>query len=229
MGQRSIRKTTKPIGITSRGVAVFAISGGQPPEDDDKGGDKPEDKPEDDVSGGGSGDKPEDKPGGTGDTVSKEEFESLKARMAAADKRADEAAKKVKEYEDKDKGELEKATERVTELENALAEKDKVLADLRFENAFALNPKHSWQDPSLVLDLLRKRDDVTIEDDGTVKGLDKALDAIAKEKKYLLKDTDDTEDDDTPGPSGSDTGSGKRQKTKTDEATLAKKYPALNV
>lgn len=232
MGLRSIRKSLSPIGTTSHGVPVYAIFGAEPPEGDggDNGGNDPDKQNDPDVSGGTGGDgKDGDDPAKSGgDTISKEEYESLKARMQAADKRADEAAKKVKEYEDKDKGELEKATERVTELETALAEKDKVISDLRFDNAFALSPKHSWHDPAVVLDLVRKRDDVTIGDDGSVKGLEKALDAIAKEKPFLVKGDSDSGGDGTHGASGSSTGSGKKNDGKqVDEATLRRKYPAL--
>lgn len=226
MSQRLISKTRKHIGTTSAGLAVFALTGAQ---DDDN---------TDDVSGGdgsGENDGGDGSEGQTdgkkdGDVISKEEYDKIVDRMKAADRNAQAALAKVKEYEDKDKGELEKATETVQTLTAQVQERDEVIKSLRLENTFALNTKYSWHDPSDVMELIRKREDVTIDEDGKVKGLDKALDDIAAKKKYLVKQDGQQEQEQDPPPSGSSTGSGQRGKGKgTDAEALRKKYPALNV
>lgn len=213
----------RPIGSRRDGSPIWPILGAS--EDD---GDNADD--EDQEDSGDSGDDSEDdgkKDKNSGeDKVSRDEFEALKKRMQNADRRASEAEKKVKEYEEADLGEKDKALKRVSELEQALAEKDKAIADLQFENAFALNKKYTWHDPSLVLSTLRGRDDVSIED-GKVQGLEKALEAIAKEKPFLVKD-EDKEDSKGGGASGSPVGERRRDKdSKADDEALRRKYPAL--
>lgn len=229
MSQRLIRKNF--LGVV-KGHPVYRVTGAQPPEGEegDKGseGDTGNDSGE---NGGGEGQGEETGKPAEGETVSKEEYERLKARMSAADKSTAEALKKVKEYEDKDKSETERLTGQVEELSKTnetLVEENK---RLRFDNAFALQSKHSWQDPEIVLGLVRSHELVTVEEDGTVKGLDKALDAIAKSKPFLLKDgSEGSGDSGSGGPSGSNTGSGKKNDpAKMDADALRKKYPALNV
>lgn len=235
MSLRLISKRT-PIG-TVHGKPVFAIFGATPEgEDEDKGGEGGTgetggDSGADGGDGTGSdGDKPEDKGDGV---ISKEEYDKAIARMKAADKNNADLQKKIKEYEDKDKSETERLTGEVTTLKEqnqTLQEENKAL---RFDNAFALQSKHSWQDPEIVLGLVRKHDLVTVEDDGTIKGLDKALDDIAKTKPFLLKDGSGGEGGSAGRQqpvSGSGTGSGKKNDGgKMDEDALRKKYPALNV
>jgi hypothetical protein len=230
MSQRLIRKAL--IG-TVRGVPVYRISGAQPDgEGENDNGSTGDTDGDSGGEGGGEGQGEETGKPAEGEVVSKEEYERLKARMSAADKSAAEALKKVKEYEDKDKSETERLTGQVEELSKAnesLAEENK---RLKFDNAFAMQSKHSWQDPEIVLGLVRSHEAVTIEDDGTIKGLDKALDAIAKSKPFLLKDSDNEDDGDSgpTGPTGSPTGSTKKSDpSKMDADALRKKYPALNV
>ena len=230
MSQRLIRKA-HPIGIV-KGVPVYRITGAQPDEGDE-GNNTPEggatgDSGDGDTGGEGTGGETD--PSAGGETVSKEEYERLKSRMQAADKTAADALKKVKEFEDKDKSETERLTSQVqdlTEQNTALAEENK---RLKFDNAFAMQSKHSWQDPEIVLGLVRNHESVSIEDDGTVKGMDKALDEIAKTKPFLLKSDEGGGDSGPSGPSGSPTGSGKKNDpAKQDAEALRKKYPALNV
>lgn len=227
MSQRLISKTRRQIGTTSAGLAVFALSGAEKDDPDSTG-----------VSGeGGDGDTQDGGEGSEGsepaskkdgDVISKEEYDKIVDRMKAADRNAQAALAKVKEYEDKNKDEVTKATERAQELESAVKERDEVIKSLRLENAFALNQKYSWHDPSDVMELVRRRDDVSIDEDGKVVGLDKALDDIASKKKYLVKS--DGSDAGDPPTSGSSTGSGPRKDKKTiDQEALRKKYPALNV
>lgn len=231
MSQRLIRKNLF-LGY-KHGVPVYRIEGAQP-EGEGEGTEGSEG-----TEGGDSGDTEgnEGEGEGTGkpaegETVSKEEYERLKARMSAADKSAAEALKKVKEYEDKDKSETERLTGQVEELTNANTELVEQNKRLQFDNAFALQSKHSWQDPEIVLGLVRGHEAVTVEDDGTIKGMDKALDAIAKAKPFLLKESGDGEgasgSSGSTGPTGSPTGSTKKNDpSKIDADALRRKYPAL--
>lgn len=225
MSQRLISKARKQIGTTSAGLAVFALSGAQDDPDSTDVSGEGGDGQQDDGEGSEDQDPASKK---TGDVISKEEYDKIVDRMKAADRNAQAALAKVKEYEDKNKDEVTKATEKAAELESAVKERDEIIKSLRLENAFALNQKFSWHDPSDVLELVRKRDDVSIDEDGKVVGLDKALDDIAAKKKYLVKS--DGSDAGDPPASGSSTGSGRRKDQKTiDQELLRKKYPALNV
>jgi len=230
MSQRLIRKAL--IG-TVRGVPVYRIAGAQPDGEGEEGTTSTEGGDggdSGDTGTGGSGEGEETGKPAEGETVSKEEYERLKARMSAADKSAAEALKKVKEYEDKDKSETERLTGQVEELTKTNADLTEENKRLRFDNAFALQSKYSWQDPEIVLGLVRGHELVSVEDDGTIKGLDKALEAIAKAKPFLLKDDEGEGSQSGAGPTGSPTGSTKKNDpSKMDADALRKKYPALNV
>lgn len=234
------------IGVVN-GRPVYGISGSTTPDgngngDGGTGGDSGGTGDGGDGSDGGDGgtgdgtdgDKPDDKKGKE-EPVSREEYERLKARMQASDKNNADLQKKVKEFEDKERTDLEKAT---NDLQSVTAERDTLAATnkgLQFDLAFALNTKHSWQDPSIVMDLVRKAEGITMEEDGTITGMTEALDKIAKDKPFLLKTTDGNDGGDDNGkgqqnPSGTSTGSGKKPDGKgLDENALRKKYPALNL
>lgn len=201
----------RPLFIDKHGRARYPIMGAA--EDDDNGSGSNSD---DNASGegsdgkdgsGGSGSEDQDgkdsKDGGDSDL--KKQIDSLTERMKAADRRASEAEKKVKEFEDKDKSDLEKAQGDLEAANKTIESLTEANKSLRLENAFAMSKGPTWNDPSLVFDLVRKRDDVTIDDDGNVKGMTEALKAIAKDKPYLVKEGDG---DDGPPRSGSNTGSG---------------------
>lgn len=203
-------------------------SGDEDDTDGDKDGDKSK-KKDDDSSGGDDKDKSKSD---DGKKYSEAEYQSVKERMQAADRRASEAEKKVRDAEDKDRSKVEVLERDLGEAKTKITDLEKVNEDLRFANAFALSNGYTWNDPEVVLDLLRKREDVTVED-GEVKGLEKALKDIAKKKPYLVKDGDDDGDDDKddddedkrPPRSGSSTGSGKKKsQSKKDEAALRQKY-----
>lgn len=90
------------------------------------------------------------------------------------------------------------------------------------------NPKAAFR----LLDL----DDVEIDDDGDIIGLDDAIKALAKSEPYLLvdkaKDEDDEdEDDDEDKPrrrrTGTPAGGSKRKKGNPNRDKLVSKYPAL--
>jgi len=164
--------------------------------------------------------------------LSKEEFDKALERMRAADRRASAkeqeltaAQQKLKEYEDKDKTELERANAAV---EQANKERDDARAALRAQqvnNAFLTSNKHVWHNPERALSLL-DLSEVTIGDDGTVLGIDKAIESLAKSDPYLIKADDDNKPP-PPGSSGVPAGSGGGKKNANSREQLMDKYPAL--
>lgn len=204
--------------------------GTEDPPDDSTDDDDADDTDDDDSSDDADDDKKdEDKD----DKVDRAEYERVKRHRAAADRAKAElqtentrlkteiAALKA---EGKD-GKLDEATtQRVSELESNVTQRDETIQRLRIENAFLSSNTHDWADKD---DALRLADlaDVEIEDDGTVHGLKQALDKLAKAKPHLLKKSDS---DDKRGPSGS-ANNGKRKggSTKPDRAALSKSYPIL--
>lgn len=148
--------------------------------------------------------------------------------------------------------ELTEAKEKLTEIERAAmdettrtkAERDdlqakyetaqKALQDRSIENAFLMNNKHEWHNPATALRLL-SRDDLKVQDDGSVVGIDAAIEALSKSDPYLLKaQTNGSGTGTGPkntggGSTGSQpgTGGGGKDNAATDRAKLEKKYPAL--
>lgn len=163
-------------------------------------------------------------------TISASEFEALKNRMAAADRRATAAEAKVQEYENKDKTELQLAQDEAAKAAKAQEDLERELRAARIGNAFLISNKYAWHNPDRALSLLDLAD-VTIDDDGKVVGLDKAIDALAKAEPYLIKpsESDDDDDDDEPKvQSGAAVGSAKGgAKSKHDRAAMEAKYPGL--
>lgn len=156
------------------------------------------------------------------DKVSKAEYDALMARLAASDAAVSKANEKVKQFEDASKSELERAQE---EAKTAKAEADKLRADLQSQqitNAFYASSKHTWHKPATALALL-DRSTVTIGEDGTVKGMDAAIEKLVKSDPYLVKTGDGPPSGD--GKDGKNGQGGGGQKLERDK--LVNKYPAL--
>ena len=180
-------------------------------------------------NGDGEGDPTDDgKP--KGEAVTREEFDKLFARMQAADRRATAAEQKAKQYEDKDKTELEKASGRVTELESENAALKEQLNTVRRENAFYGNNSVTWHNPSLAIKELDW--DGVVKEDGDIDAaaLKRAIEALSKSMPFLVK-TEETGKGKTPPagpPTGTPAGSGKQNGKQSDNRdALLKKYPAL--
>ena len=108
------------------------------------------------------------------------------------------------------------------------------IGKLQVENALLRNTTHTWVDPTAVLRLV-DLSGVEFNDDGTVDGLDEALDDLAAKSPYLLApkgQADDDDDDDEPKPRRSGDKTTSRQKNSkaskaADKARLLAKYPGL--
>lgn len=164
----------------------------------DDGDDDDDSDDDDDAGNGGSGDSgsgdddDDDDSGSDGDddTVSKADLLRMEKRMKAADKRASEAEARLRKIDDADKTELQKAQDRVTELEE---ESDTLRNDnkgLRLQVAFLSINDQAWHKPGVALRLAQSEgylDDV-VGEDGTVdeKAMKKAMQNLAKEHEYLV-------------------------------------------
>ena len=131
--------------------------------------------------------------GGAG-TVTREEFDQLRRQLSAADKRREDAEKRLKDIDDAKKDELTKATEQVEQLTKTLASRDKELADMRLQNAFlTANTGITWHDPSDALALAERQGylEGVVGEDGKVDvaKLKVKLQELAKAKAHLVKDS----------------------------------------
>jgi hypothetical protein len=108
-----------------------------------------------------------------------------------------EAAKKLKELKDAELSEKEKLEKRIQELEDAEAEAKQQAQARELE----INEKLIRAEVRLVAGTmgfstpddayaLAELADVSVEEDGSVKGVDKALEKLAKAKPYLLDGSD---------------------------------------
>jgi hypothetical protein len=203
---------------------------------DDTDDEDDDDKHDDDGDDGASGaDKSGDDSKKTDDDDVDDSLEKMRKRMRAADKRADEAAQRLKEIEDAKKDDLTKAQETAAELESKVSELTETVNTLRLQNAFLTANTASWHDPDVALTLAQSKhylDDI-VSDDGEVdkKELKKALERLAKEHTYLVKSEDKKRDDQQDDVPSGESGGGrsdnsKDEKTKQDR--LKRRFPALN-
>lgn len=197
--------------------------------DDNDDGDKQDDTDSggDDNSNNDSDDDDGDS-GSNSDTVTKADFEKLERRMKAADQRATKAEKELKDIQDAELGELDKANNRVTELEHENTSLREELGSLKLNNAFLSANKITWHNPASALKLAQSEgyiEDV-IDEDGTVdeKALGSALGKLAKEHEYLVKPREGA------GPSGesSSTRSGNGNDDKATKEKDRRRAPALS-
>lgn len=170
----------------------------------------------------------------SGDTVSRAEYDQLVERMKAADRNKSAVETKLKEYEDKDKDELTKATEKAQTLEQTVQQKDATIKAQAVKLAFMTAASHiTWHDPADALEFAMKDlRDLEVAEDGTVdaKAVKAAADKLAKDKSYLVKgNTSQGGGSSGSGASGQrvGAGSGSSDKDKLERDKLASKYPAL--
>ena len=244
-----------PLGFLRSGRPVWPITGAEPDDDDDDAdddddSDEDDDDDDDDTDSGGAGKK--DKKAKAGkeadgdddddDGISADDAARLKRRMKRADQRASKAENELHELQRKgtpeaeqQKADLETATKQVA----ALTETNHALL---MQNSFLLSNTFTWHDPADVMEQVVKSDDVEVDDEGHVSGMEAFLKHIAKNKPYLLKavkkddddDDDDTDDDkDAPEAGSKSNASGGTQnrrvkKGAVDRAAIIATYPALN-
>lgn len=236
----------EPVGIVNNKI-VWPIMGGAPDDgddDDDEDDDDSDsggrdtddvDKDEDSDEDSDKKDKDEDEDDDDSETVSKSDYDRLKRRMKAADKRADRVESELRKINDAKKDDLTKQSEKVTELENENKGLKSSVSDLRLQVAFLTTNRHQWHDGETALKLAQAKgylEDI-LDEDGEIdkKGLKRALDKLANDHKYLVKPKDSKQDKDKEdGPSGE---SGPRRSGNTKdkaarEKQLSSRFSVLN-
>jgi hypothetical protein len=217
-----------PIGYRKDGRPIFPIMGGaegdppatppantppnpaNPPADDE---DKDDEEEEDD---------PDPSKGNYRIKKLSDEAAAHRVRAKAAEQALEAANLKLREYDDKDKSELEKAQRDAQEALERAVKAEEALTKQKLDNAFLESNTVKWKNAKTAMKLI-DLSEVKINDDGEVDGMDKAIKALAKSDPYLL-------DGEAPGggkpPSGGSGGkppSGGGMATADAEA-LKKKY-----
>lgn len=164
-------------------------------------------------------------------TVSAADYEAIKARMIAADRRAAAAEKLVKDAADAQLSEAEKTAKALADTQAELAKERETNQTQAVENAILADPTYSgkWHDPQVALTLV-DRDLITFDDKGKPQGVKAALDKLAKDKAFLLKPADNAgegDDDKSKGGSTGAAGAPRQQGTANSRADMEKKFPAL--
>lgn len=215
-----------PLGILDSGRVVWPMMGAAPDDEDNDEGDADDadtDEGEDndgdsDADNKSAATKAQDKKLTEENARRRTENKSLRTTVA-------ELTTKLKEFTDKDKGDLEKASESVQELTTRTEKAEQKAAELALQNAFLADNSFKWRNPKAALRLV-DLSKVEIDDDGEVTGLNDALKALAKSDPYLLNAGDEDDEDEPKGPAG------QAPKTKKPKGTperdkLLSKYPAL--
>lgn len=221
----------RPLGVVG-GRPVWPMMGASPDDPSDEDDDKEDpDKKKDpegsiDDTGGSGSDK--------GDPQAKiaaleDEKQRHVRRRVEAETERDELKRRLEELEGKDQTEVEKLTKERDGLKEENTTLKTSLRDAQLNNAFLSDNTYEWHNPGRAL-ALADLSEVEIDSDGTVHGLKKALDALAKSDSYLLKSKSDAKDpaDGAPDTSGVANASKKRKgQDDASEEALLTKYPAL--
>lgn len=235
---------TAPLIVLNDGTPIYSIMGSDPEGQEGSEDEDPDEEDGDDEDEGEESEEDE-KPKPKSKSKPKETPEQKVRRLNKenqAKRLALEAAeKKLRDIEDADKSELEIAKRDYEELKAKYEKVPETLNSLRIENAFLKLSGYNWHDPDDALDRILKDPDVTIDDDGTVDGLEQAVKDLAKKKPYLLKGEEDGEEEEprtrrvasgARGSSGAGVGSGPRSAKKAakaaQRATLIGKYGLNN-
>jgi hypothetical protein len=165
-----------------------------------------------------------------GKQYSEAEYLALQKRMQAADQNNAAYQAKLKEFEDANKSEVEKAQSTAAEALARAEAAEQALLQERINNAFLTSNKHTWHDPETALALL-DQSQIEIADDGTVRGVDQAIEALAKQKPFLINASANTNP--APPKPGQPTGSNppkgapKADSDAEKRKKLVAKYPQL--
>jgi hypothetical protein len=158
-----------------------------------------------------------------GDTVSREEFEAIKRRMQAADQRASKLEQEKEEQARKERTELENTQADLQKAQERIAQLEQALNSTAVETEFVKYGKHDWVDVEAALRLL-DREGVEIKD-GKVSGLGPAIEKLVKSKPYLVKNNGDQND--SSGASGSASNGRRKGEGGEVKRDLSSRFPAL--
>lgn len=119
-------------------------------------------------------------------TISKAQHDQLKAQLAAADRKRQEAEGQLQQLRDKDLPEAERAKRELEGLRQENADLKTKLKANAINTQFLMDNTHDWHNPQAALALL-DRNGLTVGDDYSVAGMKDALKALAAAHPYLLK------------------------------------------
>lgn len=215
-----------PVGFLPSGKAVWPIMGAS--QDDDSNDDADDVDDEDGVEDDEEVDESEDD-GNDGRARKRtrserqlfKENQRRRHENKKLQKELDDAAARLKEFEDKDKTESERLTGSVEELTTKNEKLEARIGELALQNAFLSDNSYKWRNPKAAL-RLADLSSVEIDDDGEVTGLSEALKALAESDPYLLAGEDDEE---KPPPAGQPPRAKGKKSPERDK--LMNKYPAL--
>lgn len=151
-------------------------------------------------------------------TVSRAEFDRLRNQLSTADQKRVQVETELQQLKDKDLSEKDKA---VKDLQTVTDERDSLIStvnELRLSNAFLSANKVTWNDGDVALSIAQAKgylaDAVNDKGEVNTKELEKALDKLAADHKYLVKakDDGDEEEEETPTASGAPASGAGRQK-----------------
>jgi len=169
-------------------------------------------------------------PAGEQSVVSREEFDRIRAQLAAADKARAEAQAAHAQLRDKDMPALQKLERDFQEATATVQTLTATNEGLRVENAFLTSTgEYEWHNPAAALQLL-DRSKITTDANGNVQGMKDALKALATAHPYLLKPKTAEGTGTTPPPPGTSPANGgiaPPAGAAQDKNTLAGRFPAL--
>lgn len=204
------------------------------------GGGEEENENDEGAGDEGAGDEENDGASGTGDQAGSDIKDPEKKRLSdeaaryrtqlrEAQKQQADLAKRVKEFEDADKSEVEKLTTQVGDLTKTNEGLTNELTQHKLELAFyKCGAAAQLRDPTDALKFLDLKE-IKVNEDGEVptEDMKKAVEELIKSKPYLARTDDDSGEGEGSGqPSGKQTNGPKTKKDAT-QATLEKKFPAL--
>jgi hypothetical protein len=154
----------------------------------------------------------------------------LQTKYAQTQQALTEAQTKVKELERAKLDENDRLKAELTDAQEQLQEAQKALQDRAIENSFLISNKYTWHNPTTALRLLN-RDGLKVAEDGSVSGIDAAIEALSKSEPYLIK-AENNGHGTGSGPKGQTGnqpggGGGGGSKDQVDRRKLEAKYPAI--
>lgn len=220
-----------PLGFKKNGAPIWPILGAAEGDEGGAGSDSGDGEGGEGEGAGSEGQEGTDSKdnGAPKATYTHEEYEALKARMQAADRRASGAEQKVKDFEKQGMTELQKAQTEADEHKQAATTLAGENRGLRLQIAFLTSNDVTWHDPEAALRLADLSEVQDAEGNIDKAALKKALTDLAKAKPFLVKteDSNDDEDEGSPASGGTVGSTGKKKEQGPSDLDLLRKYPAL--
>lgn len=239
-----VERVLNPFDLSSLFHSLYDLRSAAPDDDDDGDEDNDEsdgdEEDEEDSGSGGTGKGKGDKDDKSVDDPDKKRLSDEAAkyrRLRREEREKREAAEaRLRELEDKDKGDAEKLTAEVKTLTTRAEAAEAQVSDLAREVAIARASRgKNIADHDLLEFLLTKEKVEYLDEDGEIADLGSVVDELIKKKPSLVAtgggkddEDDDDEDESKSTASGKRTdGKGKGNKSGVDQESLRKKFPAL--